>query len=67
MNLQNIKEKHANKAAKRKCDTGPHPRAASVETPRLEKTDFQKIDVCARCFVQCHRQQHVIKVLISRT
>jgi len=30
---------------KKTRDTGPHPRAASVETPRLEITDFQKMDI----------------------
>jgi len=51
----------------KKSDTGPRPRAASVEPPRLEITDFQKMDVYARCLAQCYRQHHVIKVLISRT
>jgi hypothetical protein len=34
-------------------DTGPHPRAASVETPRLEITDFQKMDIRGSCKIFC--------------
>ena len=40
-NLQNIKEKHGDRPAKRVRHV-PHPRVAYVEPPLLETTHFQK-------------------------
>jgi hypothetical protein len=41
-NLQNIKDRRDAPPHYKVCDTVPHPRIASVEPPRLEKTHFQK-------------------------
>jgi hypothetical protein len=63
MNLQNIKDKQADRPATRTCDTLQHTHFASTEPTWLETTYFHKFihmqDVL--CNVRMH---YVIKVLI---
>lgn len=59
-NFLSVKEKHADQPSKKTCDTIPHPNAASVEPPWLEKKKLIFENICLGKGVVCNVTDRIL-------